>query len=232
MRAEMSVAHGAYREQAAHDSLHRRTPGTVADLFIGWEQFLCFAREAEALTHDEAEVYRARLWNALIEVAHCQSEHQCEANPADRFLVLLRSAITTGRAHVATRDGGVPDNPGTWGWRESERSCKRRAQWLSQGVCVGWLDRQDLFLNIDAAYQVAQAVTAGGDGIAVSVQTIVRRLHDSGRLKSVDQRRGKLRVRRIIRGARREVLHLRADMLENPLPAKNRPNRPIGGHRE
>ena len=35
LRAEMKSAHNRYREQAAHAGLHRRTPGILADLFIG-----------------------------------------------------------------------------------------------------------------------------------------------------------------------------------------------------
>src|SRR6202035_2291063 len=116
VRAEMSAAHARYREQAAHAGLHRRTPGIVADLFIGWEWFLDFASEAEALTRGEAEDKRARVWSALIEVAHRQSEHQREANPVDRFLALLRTAIAAGRPHVAARNGGLPDDPGNRGW--------------------------------------------------------------------------------------------------------------------
>src|SRR5271167_2364324 len=68
VRAEMHAAYARYREQAAHAGLHRRMPGIVADLFIGWQRFLDFAHEAEALTRSEAEVYRARVWNTLIQV--------------------------------------------------------------------------------------------------------------------------------------------------------------------
>jgi hypothetical protein len=39
------------------------------------------------------------------------------ANPVDRFLTLLCSSISTGHTHLTTRDGGIPDNPGAWGWR-------------------------------------------------------------------------------------------------------------------
>ncbi len=108
------------------NGLHRRTPGIVADLFIGWERFLGFAHETEALTRNEAEVYRARVWSALIELAHRQSQHQREENPVDLFFALLRSAIASGRAQVATRDGGMPDNPGAWGW---PRRASRMAGW-------------------------------------------------------------------------------------------------------
>src|SRR6202163_951149 len=119
VRAAMNSAHSSYREQALHAGLHRRTPGIVADLFIGWQWFLDFASEAEALTRGEADGYRARVWSALIAVAHRQSEHQREANPVARFLALLRTAIAAGRAHVAARNGGRPDHPGTRGWCSS-----------------------------------------------------------------------------------------------------------------
>jgi hypothetical protein len=39
--------------------------------------------------------------------------------------------------------------------------------WLPQGARVGWLDGEDLFLDIDSAYGVARAAAAGVDGLAV-----------------------------------------------------------------
>ena len=58
-------------------------------------------------------------------------------------------------------------------------------------------------------------MAAEGDGIAVGIQTLVKRLHEGGWLKSVDERRGKLKVRRMIDGKRLEVLHFRANLLED-----------------
>ena len=146
VRTEMSAVHARYREQAAHAGLHRRTPGIVADLFIGWQCFLDFAHEAEALTRREVEVYRTRLWSALIEVAHRQSEDQQEGNPVDRFLALLRTAISAGRAHIAARNGGRPGDPATRGWRSSRPARNpARAEWLPRGVRVGWMDGRMTF---------------------------------------------------------------------------------------
>jgi hypothetical protein len=215
-----------------HEGLHRRTPGIVADLFIGWQRFLDFAHEAEALTRGEAEVYRSRVWTALMEVAHRQLERLRAADPVESFLVLLRSAISTGHAHLATRDGGMPDNPGAWGWSTQCTGKHRRAEWRPQGARVGWLDGQDLFLDIDSAYRAAQTMAADGNGIAVGVLNLVKRLHEGGWLKSVDEQRGKLKIRRMIDGKRLEVLHLSADVLEHSIVEKNRPNRPIDGREE
>jgi hypothetical protein len=44
----------------------------------------------------------------------------------------------------------------------------------------------------------------------VGVHTIVKRLHETSRLKSIDEKREKLKVRRMIDGIRLEVLHLSA----------------------
>jgi hypothetical protein len=92
---------------------------------------------------------------------------------------------------------------------------------------AGWC--QDLFLDIDSAYGVARAAAAGVDGIAVGIQTLIKRLHESGRLKSIDERREKLKIRRVIDGTRLEVLHLPADMLEHSIVEKTGPIGPLTG---
>jgi hypothetical protein len=90
-------------------------------------------------------------------------------------------------------------------------------------VRVGWLDRDDVYLDIDSTYRAALAMAADGDGIAVAVHALVRRMRETGLLKSVDERRGKLRVRRMIDGRRLEVLHLPANVLDPSLPEKTSP---------
>ena len=87
----------------------------------------------------------------------------------------------------------------------------RRAAWLPQGARVGWLDVQDLFLDIDSAYRAAQAMVTDGDGLSVGVSALIKRFHESGRLRSIDQQRRKLKVRRMIDGTRLQVLHLPAN---------------------
>jgi hypothetical protein len=50
--------------------------------------------------------------------------------------------------------------------------------------------------------------------------------------QSIDERREKLKIRRMIDGTRLEVLHLPADVLEHSIVGKNRPNRPIDRREE
>ena len=121
------------------------------------------------------------------------------------------------------------DDQGAWGWHTQHTGKHRRAEWLPQGARVGWLDGHDLFLDIDSAFRTAQAMATDGDGIAVGVQTLVKRLREAGWLKSVDERREKLKVRRVIDGSRLEVLHLHADVLESSLARKTGPIGPSKG---
>ena len=106
---------------------------------------------------------------------------------------------------------------------------RRRADWLPQGARVGWLDVEDFFLDIDSAYRVANAMAADGDRIAAGIPTLIKRLHESGRLQSIDQQRGKLKVRRMIDRRRLEVLHLRTDFLEPFMADKTGPFGPSTG---
>jgi hypothetical protein len=59
---------------------------------------------------------------------------------------------------------------------------------------MGSLDGQDLLLDIDPTHRAAREIAADGAGIAVGLQNLTKRLHESGRLKSVDERCGKLGV--------------------------------------
>ena len=70
---------------------------------------------------------------------------------------------------------------------------------------------------------------AGVDGIAVGIQTLIKRLHESARLKSIDEKREKLKIRRVIDGSRLEVLHLPADVLEHFAAEKTGPFGPSTG---
>jgi len=55
------------------------------------------------------------------------------------------------------------------------------------------------------------------DRFAIGVQTLAKRLFEAGWMKTIDECRGKLKVRRVIGGRRLEVLHLSADVLERSL---------------
>jgi hypothetical protein len=216
------------RSAATARSQHRRTPSIVAELAFGMELFLSYARDSGAL--DEAEVKRLweRTWTALGKAAELQSEHLASANPVDRFLELLRSAIVAGEAHVASNKGEEPDKPQVWGWRQKTIGAgdSERTEWQPQGDRIGWLKKKrkgqkenDLYLDPDAAYRVAQRM-AIQDGLTVTPQTLWKRLEEAGILATTDKKRQRNTVRATLQGTRREVLHLHRKTLQPRKPSQ------------
>jgi uncharacterized protein DUF3854 len=193
------------RQRATSDSQHRRTPDIVAKLAFGIGRFMAFAEELGVLGADEAESLSHRCWNALGEASSRQVQYQLAAEPTMRFIELLRAALASGRAHVADPEGQAPARTKTWGWR------MERGEWRPLGSCVGWVDSDDLYLEPEAAIAAIQGIAREGEeGISITGKTLHKRLSERGLLKSIDTVRGTLTVRRVLQGARRGVLHLRA----------------------
>jgi hypothetical protein len=186
---------------------HRRTPAIVADVLAGWDAFLNFAHGCGALSEDEVARLCSRVVATLRQVADTQAQQQEAAEPANRFIELLRGAFVSGRVHVAGPTGAVPAHHALWGWREDTSA--ETADYYPRGEQIGWVDDDNLYLEPSAAYAAAQRMARDtGDGFTVTPRTLHRRLHEKGLLMSIDEERGKLVVRRVLASARRYVLHL------------------------
>jgi hypothetical protein len=220
-RTELRELRGSWlpelREAAAASTDHRRTPEIAANLGIGWRSFLWFAESAGALGPDEREKLWKRVWAGVGRAVAAQGRHQRDGEPAQRFIELLRSALASGRAHLAGLDGGKPDvDGGAWGWRRSQGD-----DWEPKGDRVGWLvEAGHLYLDPDAAYAAAQKLGQEvGDRLGTTPHTLRRRLKEAGLLLSTDTVREVLTVRRVLEGQRRDVLHVSAVALSPPSPA-------------
>lgn len=87
----------------------------------------------------------------------------------------MNSALASGRAHVAGPEGGEPTTPEAWGWREVVIGAgdNERQEWRPQGERVGWIDGDDLYLQPDAAFAVAQRLSRETeDWLPASLQTL------------------------------------------------------------
>jgi hypothetical protein len=186
---------------------HARTPLVIANLILGWQWFLRFAEDIGAITADEHADLAERVKVALIAGAEAQAVAQKEADPVDRFLVLLAAAISAGAAHVAARDGSAPEAPGGFGWRNVGDG-----PWLPQGERVGWLDGDALYLLPSVAVSVANRFgrSSTGEGLAVMPSTLGQRFHERGLLVAREKARGVYTVRKTVEGVRRDVWHLSA----------------------
>jgi len=203
------------RGRASGSGQHRRTPDIVAHLAAGLDTWLHFAEQVGAITDKEREGLWRRGWQALGQAAGAQAAHQGVSEPTRRYLELLGAALASGRAHVAGPDGNAPDDAQAWGWRfvTVGMGDNERTEWRPQGERIGWQDVDGLFLEPDAAHAVAKRLGEnGGDGLALNVKTLHKRLHERGLLLSTEAGRGNT-VRRTLEGRRREVLHLHPESL-------------------
>jgi hypothetical protein len=153
VRASLRTATAWLRQQAASSGAHRRTPEIVADLAFGLGSFLAFSLEIGAISVEEADALWASAWDALGRAAADQAEHQAASEPARRFLELLASAISSGRAHVTSERAAAPAAPEAWGWqrRPAAGGPYDADLWMPQGRRVGWLTEEGLFLDPTAA---------------------------------------------------------------------------------
>ncbi len=202
----------ALRSELQHelrDIIGRRTSNLLADLLAGFQTFLHFALDVRAITPEERERYWARALKTAADIARAQVEAQRSADDARRYLELLSSALSSGRAHLVTPEGLIPPwSAAAAGWTVESDNVKPR------GEKIGWLDDEDLYLDEKAAYAVAQRLARDTEEpLALTHRTLAQRMRDQGLLRSTGidaEKRQCIKVRRQVEGTRREVLHLDA----------------------
>jgi hypothetical protein len=197
---------------------HRRTADIIANLKLGWRYFLDFAKQVGAINAKEVEHYLALTSRALEEAARTQGEQQTTNDPAIRFVELLIAALSNGSAHLAGPDGMAPEKPEACGWRLFNNGTERE-EWRFQGSRIGWLEGDNVFLNSDAAYKAAQAIAKElGEPLAITLTTLLRRLRDRRWLATTDLKRETLKMRKVLEGVRREVVHLKLETFFPEVP--------------
>jgi hypothetical protein len=216
------------RQRAHAIRPHARTPGIVADLAVGWRHWLSYALAARAITRTEQTALKSRVWAALEEAAARQTDHLEAAEPCDQFLRLLIGALASGRAHLATPNGDRPADADAWGWRGTGAATPDGcgACWQPLGRRIGWLDGTDLYLEPESAYAEAQELARHqGESLAIGARTLWQRMRERKLLASRDEARQRNTVRRRLAGhERREVVHLRAEILSAPSPFRPAPS--------
>ena len=121
---------------------HARTPENVAVMQLGIETALRFAVEVGALDQTEAKEREQEAWEAMQKLARAQEQLLLTERPAERFLSLVGSLLSSGRAHVVRLHGREePLNPEAMGWRVVAHTEEAREVWRGQGSCIGWVER-------------------------------------------------------------------------------------------
>lgn len=193
----------AVRQAAAGPYL--RTPANMARLYGGWLAFLRFAVAVGAIDGG-AELDRlAELVEAgLLATAAAQGSATEGQDECDRFIDLLRGALRSGEANVAATDNGSPErlglDPSMWGWAERDTNLEPR------GRRIGWIDEQFIYLEPTVSYNLAtRGAGQQGDGIALSKNTLHKRLMQRGYLALTDGD-GRTTLQKRIAGEKERVL--------------------------
>jgi DNA primase len=201
----------AVRDLLQRDDRHRRTAAIVGELQSGFELALAYLQEIGAISGEKAAELVKTCTAALASAAEAQGQHQLAAEPASLFMRLLRSAISSGQGHFASRhEPQPPPNAESAGWRVDPMQAGGPLKPL--GDRLGWVDGDSLYLEPDAAFKAAQGMASESEGIPISVITLGKRLREHGYLASTEQDRGHMTVRVTIGGKRLSLLHLRLDV--------------------
>jgi hypothetical protein len=202
-------------------------------LEVGFAIFFDYAVAAGALSTAEQADYQARATAALASLGAHQDAQQADADQALRFIALLEQTMSTGRAHVAGRDGRAPSGaqqPGSWGWRQTP-SARGNGPWEPLGERVGYVDGDVLYLKLDVALSVAQGLGRQvGERLPLTSKTIRARLTEHGLLAATDDARETYAVRRTFEGRTQSVLALRLSALtgDTQHPSLSESPTPVG----
>jgi len=221
---------------------HLRTATIAADLIAGFEVFLDFAFEIEAIDNAQYKKYWKRMDATVIAMVEEQGKHLAEQDPVEEFFELLHAALVSGRCHLEDQAGGEPEDAGVWGWRaeryrvnigeiaksespdpgmtnstSDNANWEERTRWRAQGEKIGWVRSNHLLLIPKAAIAAVQDMSrAMGQHFILNSKNLGRHLDERGKLSRTEPKRKKKTVRHNVAKKRHEVLEVEALSVMRP----------------
>jgi hypothetical protein len=209
-------------------SSHPRAPKVYANLIVGIETFLDFLESVDVIDRDEASDLMRDYEANIQTLSSQQGGYIKNEDDVNRFLGLLRSALTSGDCHIATRlDQRQPKvRPHSWGWVKSVVDFEGQQTYKPMGDCIGWYSEgvsgkpDEVFLERNSAFKVIQRfATAQGGNFGTNQNTLWQKLLERGLLlgHETDKSRKNPRpdVQRVIGGCKRRVLVVSSALIES-----------------
>jgi energy-coupling factor transporter ATP-binding protein EcfA2 len=165
-----------HRVRVIDQSPHKRTATIIANLFVGLQYFYDFLESTGFVNRDLKARMLDDAWRILLQCGVDQDNIQRAANPADRFIDLLRSGLASGACHIAAPDGSEPSNPSSLGWKRQPGNFGHT--WSPSGTLTGWEIDGVYYLDPNIAYQVVRKIDA--DEFPVTPRTLNKRLAEKG----------------------------------------------------
>jgi hypothetical protein len=193
----------------------------------GADAFFEFLRSAGAVTDDQSQTLLSAVETGLQQAFSEQGIYQVHQDEVERFLQLLRAALSSGNAHIACRlKLGPPEiRPYSWGWRDAGTDLSGDKSYSPMGDCIGYFAAPkdnaaaEVWLQQDTAYKIVQQFARSqGDSFLLSPASLWRRLHDRGLIVHTESNAGRnkprLDVKRVVAGQSKRVMVLAAELIE------------------
>lgn len=193
---------------------HARTQDNLANLLTGLRVFLDFAEDTCGMSHETKEKFMDFATAAALTLAEQQAKIDHDSSDAQRFVELVRAAISSGKAHIEHSRGGKPDHSRALGWRKVDMGVNNGTRTEALGTRIGWVDGDALYIDPSAALGVVKALSSNLDNhMGSSERAIAKSLREAGLLIKCDKGRNTAKIS--VLGARRSVYVFRmADVFD------------------
>lgn len=172
---------------------HSRAPDNMASILVGLHFYLMFAKNQTDLCPDIAQAFMDKAERAVIQTASEQAESEKEVSDAERFVSLLRTAISMGLGHFRLRSGGHPKSPTNFGWREIE--VKDGYNLVAQGSLLGYVDDRVLYIDMEACLAVIRPLSSrSGNYLGISASSLKKALKEAGYIARHEAGRNTIKV--------------------------------------
>ncbi|MFO1432453.1 MAG: toprim domain-containing protein [Candidatus Competibacteraceae bacterium] len=210
LKTALPIRQRELRNQLAQGQTHARLPDIVASLVATAEVVAVFAADYGL---DLGADWLSRLKTALLANGQAQAPLQATEDPASRFVQLIQAALASGWAHVLPLDGmppGMNTDMTALGWQRRSYGAGefRREEWIPQGSCIGRFKDDNLYLEPEAAYAMAQRLASEQtQPLPIALHTLIKALAYKGYLLSRNESRFTVQLR-LPDGSRPRFLHL------------------------
>lgn len=190
------------RTGIASRGAHARQPSQLAYLLTALKAFFAFCQARNILSAIESVDLANECAAALTESSAEHSERLREQDPCLIFLRCLRTALSSGAAHLESRWGGAPERAMQYGWimeKNSEGFEKFHVRDKRQGP-IGFIDDDYVYLQSDLCFAAAKAQASKSDENLFATRAgIFSQLADEGYIERFPDSDGKNRTTKLVR---------------------------------
>jgi hypothetical protein len=186
---------------------HTRTPPMIGRLIAVAEAVLQWAWEKKYIDEKAFKKLFDKAKAAILKAGQNQQTYLETADPVEIFKAALRQVLGAHTGHIRTLNGGIPKNAAMLGWSE-ENNHSDFPTYKSHGPCIGWIDwnADEMYVEVNTGYNAIKKVA--GQELAITKQTLFKRMADAGALVRKDEARQRNTVRITAEAHGRQVVVL------------------------